>query len=331
MFLVHGVLLGEEERDLEHVLAVERHPSRAVRLLERAARRQRSAPVEDADVVEAEEPPREDVAARGVLAVHPPVEVQEEALEGPLEELDVAPAEIALDVVEEERRPRVDGRIHVAEVPLVGGDLPVRVRVQALEHEEELLLGEVEVDERERERVEREVPRRVPGVLPLVGHRDDVAVEHVEPLGVPRGGLLAEERMRVVLGEPTVDVEEIELLGPEHARERLAVDAPFVLGERAGGDLPRRSRRRRRAARRRSRRIPRRTPGSAARPRGAAARPRCRPPARRGRTGPRPSCRSCRGSRRPSRPDDVADGRRPSRTASGWADPRVARRSSRSP
>src|SRR5213075_1283066 len=42
------------------------------------------------------------------------------------------------------------------------------------------------VDHREREHVEREVPRGVPRVLPFVGHRDDVGVQHVMPMVVAR-------------------------------------------------------------------------------------------------------------------------------------------------
>ena len=62
--LVHRVVLGEDQRHLEHALAVERHPRRPVRLLERPARRQLRAAVEDADVVEPEEAAGEHVAAR---------------------------------------------------------------------------------------------------------------------------------------------------------------------------------------------------------------------------------------------------------------------------
>ena len=93
-----------------------------------------------------------------------------------------------LGAMEEQRRPGVDRRVHVAEVPLVGGHLAVGVQVRAAEHQLHLLLGEVGVDDRERQRVEGQVPGRVPGVLPLVGHRDDVLVQHVEPLRVPRAG-----------------------------------------------------------------------------------------------------------------------------------------------
>jgi hypothetical protein len=48
---------------------------------------QRGAAVEDADVVEPEEAPLEDVLAETVLAVDPPGEVQEQLLEAALEPL----------------------------------------------------------------------------------------------------------------------------------------------------------------------------------------------------------------------------------------------------
>ena len=98
--------------------------------------------------------------------------------------LHVRPAEAPSDLVEKQRRPGVHRRIDVAEVPLVRGNLSVGMRVQASQHQQELILREVEVDERQAERVKRQVPCGVPRVLPLVGHRDDVAVQHVEPLGV---------------------------------------------------------------------------------------------------------------------------------------------------
>ena len=183
--LVDRVGLGQDEGDLQHALAVERHPRRAVRLLQRAAGRQRRAAVEDADVVEAEEAAGEDVAPRRVLAVDPPVEVQHQALERVLQELEVLPAELLLVLVEPQRRPGVHRRIDVAEVPFVGGDLPARMEVQVAQHQQQLLLGEVEIHLRQGDRVEGEVPRRVPRILPLVGHGDHVGVEHVEPFRVP--------------------------------------------------------------------------------------------------------------------------------------------------
>ena len=67
-------------------------------------------------------------------------------------------------------------RVHVSERPLVGGQLPVGVHVPFAEQEEQLLLGEVGIDEREGDAVKREVPRRVPRVFPLVGHGQDVGI-----------------------------------------------------------------------------------------------------------------------------------------------------------
>ena len=216
---VHRQLGG----DLDHVLAEERHPRGAVGLLEVAAGGERRAAVEDADVVEAQEPALESVVAGAVLAVHPPGEVQNELVEGALEPVDVPLAAAhALQGVREDGGPGVHGRIDVAEVPLVGGDLPAGMQVGLPEHQVELLLAEVLVHQREGEHVEGEVPRRVPGVLPLVRHRDDVGVVHVMPVLVARGGApVGLEGGGAALLEPAVDVVVVELLGPEHAGEGL--------------------------------------------------------------------------------------------------------------
>ena len=122
---------GELHGELQHVLAEERHPRRAVRLFEVAAGRQRGAAVEDADVVEAEEAALEHVLAEAVLAVDPPGEVQQELVEGRPEELHVRfAAQRLLGAVEEQGRKGVDRRIDVAEVPLVRGHLTVGVQVE---------------------------------------------------------------------------------------------------------------------------------------------------------------------------------------------------------
>ena len=81
-------------------------------------------------------PPGEDVAAGGILAVDPPIEVQHQRLERPFEETEVGAAERALHLVKIQRGPGVHRRIHVAEVPLVGGYLPVGVEIEAAQHEQ---------------------------------------------------------------------------------------------------------------------------------------------------------------------------------------------------
>ena len=82
--------------DLEHVLAEERHPGRAVGLLEVAAGRQRRAAIEDADVVEPEEAALEDVVAGAILAIDPPGEVEQQLVEGALRASRCRPRRAAL-------------------------------------------------------------------------------------------------------------------------------------------------------------------------------------------------------------------------------------------
>ena len=150
--LVHWVVLRQDQRHVQHALAVERHPRRPVRLLQRSARRQLRAAIEDPDVVEAEETAGEDVATGRVLAVHPPVEVQHQALERALEEANVGAAEVPLHPIEVQRRPGVHRRVDVAEVPLVRGNLAVRMDVEVPQHQQQLLFGEIEIHQRQRRR-----------------------------------------------------------------------------------------------------------------------------------------------------------------------------------
>ena len=76
---------------------------------------------------------------------------------------------------------------------------------------------------RQRQRVEGEVPGGVPRVLPLVGHRDDVVVDHVEPVRVAGiRGIRRGSGLELVLLQPFVTVEEVILLAPQHAGHGLA-------------------------------------------------------------------------------------------------------------
>ena len=75
--------------DLEHVLAEECDPRRAVSLLEVAAGGQRRAAVKDADVVQSKEAAFKEVLAKAIFAVHPPAEVQHQLRKRPPEEFQV--------------------------------------------------------------------------------------------------------------------------------------------------------------------------------------------------------------------------------------------------
>ena len=74
--LIGRVMGGERNRELQHVLAEQRHPGRSIRLLKMPAGRQRRAAVKDADVVQSKEAALKHILAESVLAVHPPGEVR---------------------------------------------------------------------------------------------------------------------------------------------------------------------------------------------------------------------------------------------------------------
>ena len=222
---VGGIVLGELGGDLQHPLAVERHPRRAVRLLERDTAWQRRGAIEDADVVQAQEPALEQVAVVGILAVHPPGEVRQQPVEHPRQELAVAlAANLRLALVHVQRRPRRHRRVDIAEVPLIRRDLAVGVQIPGAEQQLDLLLGEVDVDQRQRRAVKREIPSSEPRILPLVRHRDDVARDHVEPRHVAdrTGGSVRIPRVDAVLAQPPMHVVLVVLLAPQHPGQRLA-------------------------------------------------------------------------------------------------------------
>ena len=146
----------------------------------------------------------------------------------------------------------------------------VRVLEPLAAEQGQLVLRERRVDVGERDAVERHVPRREPGVLPRVGHRHDV-----ERLEVPPARVAAVEarvrrgRLGRVAVEPALDVVVVELLAPQHPRERLAHHVRLVGRSTPAASAPRRTRRPRAAARRRPRRS--RPTGDAALPPAAAA------------------------------------------------------------
>ena len=226
--LVRRILGRELEGDREHGAAVERHPRRAVRLLQRAPARERLGPVEHPDVVEAQEPAAEQVAALDVLAVDPPGEVEQQLLEDALEEDPVAPAARSGHLVDAPRRPGVHRRVDVVEPPLVCGQLAVRLHVPLAQEEHELALGGLGVEARQRQHVKRQVPRREPRVLPGVGHRQHVAGVDVRPVRVaPRQAGGRRRRLGGVAVEPLGHDQVVELLRPDQAGVRLARHRAF--------------------------------------------------------------------------------------------------------
>jgi hypothetical protein len=79
--------------------------------------------------------------------------------------------------------------------------------------------------------VEGQVPGGEPGVLPLVGHGDDVLIHHVEPIGVAAAGLRASLSTRSAVAQPPVQIVRVALLGPQHPGQSLAQHERFVLAQ----------------------------------------------------------------------------------------------------
>src|SRR5215468_798264 len=100
---------------------------------------QRRAAVKHADVVESKKTPFKEVLAKAIFAVHPPAKVQHQLGKGPPEKFQVGFAlERLFRPIQEDRCPRVHGRVDVAEVPFVSRDLTSRMQEELLQHQVEL-------------------------------------------------------------------------------------------------------------------------------------------------------------------------------------------------
>src|SRR5262245_30639122 len=111
-----------------------------------AAGGQRCRAVEDADIVEAQKTALEDIEALGILAVDPPIEVEHQFMEGSLEEDAVAStAMLLLDLIDAPGGPSQHRRVDIAEGPLIGGGLAVRMLVPLPQQQVDLALGEIGV------------------------------------------------------------------------------------------------------------------------------------------------------------------------------------------
>ena len=158
-------------------------------------------------------------------------------MERTLEPDDVALAGIRLlDLVGVNRRPGVDRGIHIAEIPLIGGDLAIGVHVAALQHAFQLVLAEVLIDHGQGRDMEGQIPGGVPGIFPFIGHRNDFRVVHVSPVAVADGALAGFAWLDAMLLEPAADVIVEELLRPEHPGQGLPHHQGFVGAGRGGND-----------------------------------------------------------------------------------------------
>ena len=131
----------------------------------------------------------------------------------------------------------MDRRVHVVEVPLVGRERAVRVEEPLAEHHDQLVLGEGRVEVGPGDGVERQVPGGEPGVLPRVGHGEDVERVEVPPPGVaalPVGG--RGRRLRGVAVEPVAHPVGVHLLAPDQPGARLPEDPHALRVDVVGSD-----------------------------------------------------------------------------------------------
>src|SRR5215469_17089659 len=99
-FFINRVVLGKNESDLQHDLAVERNPCGAVRLFDDSAGGQVGTAIKYANVIQAEKSPGEDVASVGVFAVYPPGEIDQQALETLFQKGEIGFAPLILNLVQ---------------------------------------------------------------------------------------------------------------------------------------------------------------------------------------------------------------------------------------
>jgi hypothetical protein len=224
----------QDAGDGGHGNRVEGHPAGGIGLLKDSADRQVRT-VDGADVVQAEEAALEHIVAARVLQVDPPVEVEQELIEDPAQEVEVA---AAVDGEHLERGPGLHRRVHVAEIPLVGGQRPVRMLEPLPAEQDQLVLGKRRVDVGQGNAVEGKIPGGEPRVLPLVRHGHEVErIERAPPGVAPaaparRGGWLGG-----VTIQPAADVVVVKLLAPQQPGEGLAHHHRLVGASRFGGEF----------------------------------------------------------------------------------------------
>src|ERR1044071_2024772 len=144
-------------------------------------------------------------------------------------------APFSLDLVDAPGCPREHRRIHIAEIPLVSGDVAVWMLIPLAHDQIELALGKCRIDQRQWNAMKGKVPRRIPGKFPLIRHRHDTLVVKMTPLGVaPVVTFLWRRRKSRIAFEPLLHDVVIELLAPKHSGQRLALNRAVLPAQAPG-------------------------------------------------------------------------------------------------
>src|SRR5213080_2648932 len=182
---VNVIFAREFNRNPHQVQRKHSHPTRAIALFKMATVEKGGAAIEYADVIESEESALKDIVTFGIFSIHPPGKGEQQFMEDRIQECAVAFAGLfALDLENAPGCPCQDGRIYVAKVPFIGGNLAVRVLIPFTDHSIELAFGKVRVDQSQWNAMKSQIPRGVPWKFPTIGHRHDALIVKMAPIGI---------------------------------------------------------------------------------------------------------------------------------------------------
>src|SRR3984885_10837896 len=132
-------------------------------------------------------------------------------------------------------RPSVNRGIGVGKVPLVSRELAVGMEIPDIEKFEQLMLGEVRIDQGKDDCMKSQIPRRKPGILPLVWHGKDGAAVDMLPVCVAAILTISRRRRRAgIVHQSEADILGVILFAPDHSGERLPVPKACVRVVHAG-------------------------------------------------------------------------------------------------
>ena len=92
---------------------------------------------------------------------------------------------LAIDLKDPPCGPGMHGRVHIAQRPFIGRQLPIRMQVPDTGQEHELIFRKLRVDDGNGDAVKGQIPGCVPGIFSGIRHGQNVGIIEVAPLRVP--------------------------------------------------------------------------------------------------------------------------------------------------